>query len=256
MDDYSNKPLIDEATLIGVQFYKRVRLEEYQVQVTAQQNITEYPGLVVISKEPAIRYNLISPKTTTHKDWSTMILKSVELALLNLIINGFVELTFFTDKKLYINGLVKYDYSGYYLTVSKAYSGKDYLSSCIIKSIKATEIEYPRKKDLSLFIEHLVGGQIGSDPDHLAAKEFFAVSFAGYSEDTPFSFQDRKQFLGKYTRFEIVFTPKQKAKLVVAYENLSAISISLKQQSTHFSEYNRKIRRHIQGEFSGRLPGD
>ncbi len=256
MGNYSNKQLIDETTRWGFKFYRRVRLEEHQVQVTAQPNITDYPGLTPLSIQNDIRYNLISRKSTTHKDWTTMVLESVEFALLNLIINGFVELTFFKDKKLYLNGFLEYPYSGYYLTVAKAYSGKDYLSSCIVQSIKATEIQHPRKKNLFLFIEYLAARQIGIDEDHLAAKEFFAVSFAGYPDDAPFTFQDRKQFLGKYTRFEIIFTPKQKAKLIVAYDNLSTISTVLKQQSTHFSEYSRKIRRYIQGEFTARLPGD
>lgn len=256
MNNYPNLQLIDATILWGIRVYERVRLEEYQVQITAQQNITEYPGLTPLSIQNDIRYNLISKKTTTHRDWTTMILEGFEFALLNLIINGFVELTFFTDKKFYVNGFIQYNYNGYYLTVSKAYSGKDYLSSCIINSIKATEIKYPRKKNLSLFIKHLVDSQIGIDEDHLAAKELFAVSFAGYPDDAPFSFQDRKQFLGRYTRFEIVFTPEQKTKLVVAYENLSHITTSLKQQSKHFSEYSRKIRQHIQSEFSARFPSD
>jgi len=256
MDKYSENQLIDEATRWGFQFYKRIRLEEYQVQITAEQDITKYPGLVAISTESAIKYTVISRKSCTHKNWVPMILDSIELALLNLIINGYIELTFFIDRKFYLNGLFEYNYKGYYLTVSKAYTRKDYLSSCIIRSIKATEVEYPRKKDLSLFVEHLIAWQIGIKEDHLAPKEFFAVFLNGYSDDAPVKFQNHKQFLGKYSRFEVVFTPKQKAPLVVAYENLSKVSTSLKLQSKHFNEYSTKLRRLVQGEFTGRLPSD
>jgi len=256
MDNYSEKQLINETTRWGFQFYKRIRLEEYQVQITAQQNITKYPGLVAISKEHYIKYSKISRKSNTHTDWRPMVWESIESALLNLIINGFVELSTFKDRKFYLSGFIEYNSGGYYLTTSKAYSGPDYLSSCIVKSIKAVEEEYPLKKDLSLFITHLIDSQIGTRDYNYPTRDFLAVFLKGYDNDAPLSFQNHSQFLGEYSRFEVVFTAKQKTELMAAYDNLSKISAILRQQSKHFNEYSNQLRQWIRAEFNGRLPSD
>jgi len=256
MDDYSEKQLIDETTRWGFQFYKRIRLEAYQVQVTAQQNITEYPGLVAISKESAVKYSKISRKSSTHKDWRLMVWESIELALLNLIINGFVELTAFTDRKFYLKGFIEYNSRGYYLTVSKAYSGQDYLSSCIVKAIKTVEEKYPRKMDLSLFATQLVDEQIGTREYNYPERDFLAVFLNGYDDDAPLICQNYSQFLGECSRFEVVFIAKQKPELMTAYDDLSKIYTTLREESKYFDEYSTKFRRLISGELRGRTPSD
>ncbi len=126
-ENHVEKQAIDQTNFGRFKFYKRVRLEEYQVQVTAQQNITDYPGLLVVSKENAIRYKKMSQAFSTNTNWERVLQKSIELTLLDLIIRGVVELSIFIDKKSYFGGLVKREYIGFYLTASKVYSGKDYL---------------------------------------------------------------------------------------------------------------------------------
>jgi len=47
--------IINQTKFLGIEFYKRIRLEEHEIQINAQENITEYPGLLAIGNEPDFR---------------------------------------------------------------------------------------------------------------------------------------------------------------------------------------------------------
>ncbi len=246
----SGEHIIQQTKFLGIEFYKRTCLEEHEVQINARQNITEYPGLLAIGNEPEIKYSSLSLGPT---DWSTITYRSIELTLLDLIINEFVELTIFTDKKSYANELINFNRFNYYLIAKKTYDGHDQLSSRIVHSVKYVEKERGQKPTLSNIIKHLIDGHIGTDYYKHPQKEFLKILLSSYRAKLNWiTLQSHYRFLGMYSRHEIIIEPKQKAKLMAAYEVLQNISTTLKQESKAFYLYSDKFYEIIKSDFHRR----
>ncbi len=242
--------IIQQTTFLGINLYKRTRLEEHEIQINAQQNIAEYPGLLAIGNEPEIKYSSLS---SGHMDWRGIVYHSLELALLDLIINEFVELTVFTDKKSYASELINLNRINYYLVVKKTYEGNDHLASRIIWSVKYVEKERNEKATLANVIRHLIDGCIGTDHYKHPQKEFLEILLRTYTSKLNWlTLQSDSRLLGMYSQYEIIIEPKQKAKLKAAYEVLHDISTTLKQESRAFYLYSDKFYEIIKSDFHRR----
>ena len=149
MSNY-DKQSIHEVNFLGFKLYERIRLEEHQIEIVAQKNISEYTGLLTLSKEPEIKYSSLS---ASYVDWKIIAHQTIELTLIDLIINEFVELIAFTDEKHYVSGLIKHEYKNYRFAAKKDYSGSDYLSGHIVQSIKDTEEKDGKKANLQKVIQ-------------------------------------------------------------------------------------------------------
>jgi len=246
----SHEKIIRQIKFLGIEFYKRTRTEEHEIQINAQQNITEYPGLLAIGNEPEIKYSSLS---SGGMDWGAIVHRSFELALLDLIINEFVELTVFTDIEYFANELIHSNHTNYHLTVKKTYKGDDYLASRIIWSVKYVEKERKEKSTLENVIRHLIDGCIGSDYYNLPQKEFLEILLSTYRTKVNWlTLQHDSKLLGMYSKYEVIIQPKQKAKLRAAYEALYDISTILKEESRAFYLYSNKLYEIIQSDFHSR----
>jgi len=246
----NKEQIIHQTKFLGVEFYKRTRVEEHEIQINAQQNITEYPGLLAIGNEPEIKYSSLS---SGHMDWGSIVRHSLELVFLDLIINEFIELTVFTDKEYFFNKLAYSDHINYYLMAKKAYKGNDYLASRIIWSVKYVEKERKEKATLANVIRHLIDGCIGTDYYNHPQKEFLENLLSTYRTKVNWlTFQNDSRLLGMYSKYEVIIEPKQKAKLIAAYGALYDISTILKEESRAFYLYSDKLYEIIKSDFHRR----
>lgn len=247
----TNKQIIHELSLGSFKLYERTRLEEYEIEISAQQNITEYPGLLAISKAPEIKSGLFSADDI---DWDILVFKTIELTLFQLIINGFVELVSFNDIKSYVNGLYKQEYENYRLAVKKSYSGKDYLSGHIVQSIKDIEEKEGKKADLQKVIHYLFDGHLGNTQSYPQRKLAESILLPYHTKYDWLNLERRPRLLGMYKQLEIIIAPKKRAELAADFKTLSNILITLKKESKAFSLYSDKLYDIVNSDLNERIP--
>jgi|GEM_PF-2244354 len=244
VNDHSEKQLIDKVTPLGFPFYKRIRLEEQEVRITAPQNITEFPGLQAIVQT--------SFEQTSGMDWGIIANETIELTLLDLIINDFVELITFTDNEFFLGKLLKREYRNCHFAIKNEYSGQDILSVSLIKSIKYIEQHVGQKADLQTVIAHLLDEYLGTDIKHEYPHKVFVLQLLKqYSQHHIWITFDIYPNNSNTQRLTII--PQWKNELKRAYEILSDISWTLRNESEIFHLYNNELYDIITSEFWRRL---
>lgn len=248
MSDYSNKQLIEETTLWGIDFYKRTRVEEHEIQINAQQNITEFPGMVVAGKEPLTNSSFTAPGS----DWTKIAKQTIELTLLNLIINDFIELVVFRDAKTYLNNIFIFEYEDYHLSVKNKYSGKDYLSKSIFQSVRAIERRMKKKALLQDVIDSLIEKHLyRSEPYKQPQKSFVFELIKRYTPDHSWMTSEfRTVFFREKIELDII--PKKQEEFKNAHKTFAEIRKILRQESPAFRKYIYKLNEMIEAEFAKR----
>lgn len=245
VNDRSEQQLIDEVTPFGFPFYRRIRLEEQEVQITAHQNITEYPGLQAITQT--------SFEQISGVDWVIIANESIILTLLDLIINDFVELITFTDKEFFLGKLIKQEYRNCRFAIKNEYSGQDILSISIIKSIKYAEQQIPQKADLRAVIAHLLNEYLGIDIKHKQPHQVFIRQLLKeYSQHHTWITLDVYPTISNHPKLTII--PQWQDEFKRAYEILSDISWTLRNESEIFHLYINELYDIMESEFWQRLP--
>jgi len=244
----NREQIIHQTKLFGIEVYKRSRIEELEIQVTARQNIAEYPGLLVASHH--------LPFSSSNPSWEMMAHRSIELTLLNLIINELAELAIFTDTEHYLNNLIRREYKNYRLVIKNKYLGEDILSLSILNAIKSAEQNKSKKANLKIVIRHLLNEYFGEYKAYKRPqKEFIIKLFQEYSQKYPWmtlKVQERRFF---QNQLELDMTQKKQEELKNAHQVLSDTSLILKRQSRVLFLYTNEFHRAIHLEFRRRFKG-
>jgi len=226
----SREQVIHQIKVFGIEVYKRTRLEEHTVQVTAQQNITEYPGLLAVGKD----FFVHSPLSSPGPNWVALAHRTIELTLLDLIINEFIELIVFMDTKFYLYDLFRNEYQNYRLTTQHRYEGNDNLSASIIKSIQHINQHKRQKADLKAVIEHLLDEYLGANHAHSQPQKAFILELI-------------QRYNWDYSWITLKVDPR-------VFFQSHDISVTLKRGSKTFHLYTNEFYRIIQSEFQRRKP--
>ncbi len=243
-----HKQIIHQTKFLGIDFYKRTRIEEHEVQINAQQNITEHPGMVIAGKVPITN----SSFTELGSDWAKIAHHTIELTLLDLIINDFIELVLFKDTKSYLDNLIKNEYKNYRLAIKNKYSGKDWLSKSIFQSVKSIERSMEEKAHLRAVIESLLDKYLGgSDTFQFPQKSFVFELIKRYTPNNSWMISEvRTVFFRKRLKLEII--PQKREEFKNAYKILAQIRKTLQQESPEFRRYTSELNEIIEAEFAKR----
>jgi len=243
----THEEIIRQVKFLGIELYKRTRIEEHEIQVNAQQNIARYPGLLVASA--SIPFSSPSPS------WVMMAHRSIELTLLSLIINDFIELVIFTDTKSYLDDLFAHQYKNYRLAVKNQYSGDDILSQSIFNSVKHVEEKRNKKADVKTVVRYLLDVYLDENGTHKRPqKAFVAILLKRYDRKHQWlTIKIRKNVLFP-SKIELNITDQKQKELYEAYQTLYDILGIIKQQSHVFSLYTNEFYKIIHSEFARREP--
>lgn len=243
------KHIIHQVKFLGIGFYKRIRLEEHEIQINAQQNIIELPGLMV-----AANYFSFS---SSKPNWETMAYQTIELTLLNLIINNSVELIIFTDTKHYLYGLFNAEYKNYRLVLKDKYLEQDILSQAIINAIKNAERDKGKKTDIKTVIQYLLDGYLDRDKTYKEPqKSFMAKLFRPYNYRHLWLTVEVPEGVTFQNQIKLYITQQKQAELWNSYQILSNISTLIKRESRVFRLYTNEFHKIIHSEFERRKPRD
>ena len=241
--------IIGQIKFLGIEFYKRTRLEEHEIQITARQNITKYPGLLVTST--SIPFPAINPS------WDMIAHQSIELTLLDLIINDFVELIVFTDTKHYLDDLITNEYKNYRLVIKNEYWGKDILSQSIINAIKYVERDKGKKADLKVFIKYLLDGYLDKNKTYVRPqKTFITALYRRYDRKHSWLTVVIEEYILYPSKVKLTITQQKQAQLKKAHKTLFDIVGVIKRESRIFSLYSDEFYKIIQSEFERREPNN
>lgn len=245
----NKEQIIDQIKFLGIEFYKRTRIEEHEIQINAQQNITEYPGLLVLGKDSYLGSSLSASNPT----WSMLAYQTIELTILDLIINDFIELTVFTSKKCYLANSFKYKYKNYYLAIKNEYRGEDNLSKYLIKFIEYTTQDNHKKSNLRIIIRHLLYEYLGREkqPHKQAQKAFITALLHRYNQDCAW-LKLNTHFGVLKKKHELDMPVQKRDELKNSYNRLSHISIVLRRESQAFYKYSNVLYTIINSEFQRR----
>jgi len=238
----SEQQIIDETKIRNFHLYRRIRLEEYEVQITAQQNITEYPGLLVAG-QTYFSDSLLS----SGPDWVVTAYQIIELTLLDLIINDFIELIAFTDREFFLGKIFRRRYKNYRFAIKNTYSGEDNLAACIIKSIRETERHMRSKTDLEAIIICLLDEYLGTEVLELPPKVFITELLTEYSHNYSWITLTIYQNKSNYPKLDI--TLEKQNEFERAYEILSDIYETLRYESDTFYLYTEQLYTILESEF-------
>jgi len=231
--------IIQQTKFLGINLYKRTRLEEYEILVSGPQRITEYPGLMGCA--------LHHPFSSDNVGFNTR--RIIELTLLSLIIDDVIELVIFTDKKYYLGNIFRNEYKDYRLAVKSEYFGKDFLEQSIFNAVKFVEQNGGKKANLKAVLRHLIGQYIGRFYKPHSAQGAFMIALLGkYSK---YSWLKLRVYKGVTDReeFELRIDEKQREELKNAYQTLSNIAGTLKDNNKAFFVYSFKFHKIIYDEF-------
>jgi len=245
----NREQIIHQTKFLGIEFYKRTRIEEHEVQVTARQNITEYPGLLAISER--------LPLSAPNPSWAMMAHRSIELTILNLIINDFVELVIFTDTKHYLDDLFKQEYKNYRLAIKNEYSGEDVLSRSIFNSIKFVEKDRHKKANIKGVIRHLLDIYLDEFVVYEHPQKVFIIELLlRYSQKYSWlALKSGEKVLSK-SQIELDIISPKKEELKTAHQILFDILVAIKSQSHVFALHTKEFYKIIHAEFKRREPSD
>lgn len=239
----SHQQIIDETKFRGFHLYKRVRIEAYEVQIAAPPNITEYPGLLVAGQASFTHSQLSS----SRPDWVSIAHQIIELTLLDLIINDFIELIAFTDREFFLGKLFRRTYKNYRLAIKDRYSGEDNLAACIIKSIQYTESCMDSKADLEAVIMCLLDEYLGVTTHEFPPKVFVTELLAQYSHKHSWITLTIYQNTTNYPKLNITLEKQHEFKH--AYAVVSDISETLRYESDTFYLYSEQLYTILESEF-------
>jgi len=242
------KHIIHQTNFLGIEFYKRTRLEEHEIQINAQQNITEHPGMVVAGKEPLIN----SSFTELGSNWANIARQTIELTLLELIINDFIELVFFQDAKTYLYDTFIFDYKNYRLAIKNRYSGKDYLSKSILQSVKAVERGLKEKAVLEDVIGNLIEQYLyRNQPYKQPQRSFIFELISKYTHGNSWMTSEIRTVFFR-ERIELKIIQKKQEEFKNAYKTLTQIREILREESPAFRRYTYKLNKIIDAQFAKR----
>ncbi len=234
--------IIQQTKFLGINLYKRIRLEEYEIQVSGPQRITEYPGLVSCT--------LHHPFSSEKIGFNTR--RSIELTLLSLIIDDVIELVIFTDTKYYLGTVFEYEHKDYRLAVKREYMGKDFLAQSIFDAVKFVEKSAGKKANLKAVVRHLITQYLARVFRPHSAQGAFMISLL--RKYNKYSWLKLRVYKGATNReeFELRIDKKQREELRNAYQILSDIAGTLKNNNKAFFVYSFKFHKIIYDEFMRR----
>lgn len=239
--------IIQQTKFLGINLYKRTRIEEHEIQVIAQQNITKYSGLLVASAH--LPFSPINP------NWEMKAHSTLELALLDLIINDFVELIVFTDNKSYLSDLSMNEYKNYRLAIKNEYLGEDILPQSIIDAIKYAERNKGKRADLEAVIRYLLDGYLDRNKKHNnPEKAFITALFRRYDHKYSWVTLEVHDYILYPSKIELDITAQKQKELNKSHQILLDILNAIKKESRPFSLYTNIFYRVIYSEFERREP--
>lgn len=246
----NKEQVIHQTKLFGIEFYKRTHLEEHEIQVIARQNITQYPGLLILGKDKYLR----SPLSKPNPIWSMLAYSIIELTILDLIINGFIELNVLTDKKSYLNNFFKHESKSHRLIIKNEYLGDDNLAACIIKSVKSAAQDIPEKSNLKVVFRHLLYEYLEKNKRHSRPqKTFITALLHRYNRD--YAWVKLNTHSGVFqSKLELDIPDQKRNELENSYKILHNILVTLKRESRAFYWYSDEFHRIINSEFQRQKP--
>ncbi len=243
--------IIEQIKFLGIEFYKRTRLEEHTIQISAQQNITTHPGLLVVGKD----FFTHSPLSSPGPNWVALAYRTIELTLLDLIINEFIDLIVFTDTKFYLYDLFRNEYQNYRLITQHRYQGNDNLSASIIKSIQLTNQRKQQQADLKTVIRHLLDEYLGENHAHSQPHKAFIIELIQrYNWDYSWITLKIHPRVFFQSQSELAMPTEKREELKKAYTTLSDITVTLNRGNKAFHLYTNEFYRVIKSEFERRKP--
>lgn len=218
--------ILESNSILGFNFYKRVRLYDKPLVLKSSKIHCDDIGLYVIGKYPNLEYNFVSvfPK----QEWGTIAFHTINLAIFNLVLTGTISIHGYEDEVSYLSGLKKSKKRDYYFKIEDISTDEDLLTKSILSAINQINEEDIKIKTLRHVIQLVLDKYLGSKEVYgRPQKQFVIELLRRYSKKYDWlKIVHTEKLLGIYRDYKIeiepIYIPRIKMQhqdLIVAYKN-------------------------------------
>jgi len=243
-------------SFLGINFYTRTRLYEKKMDFTPSKIHCDDIGLYIIGKDPDLEYNFVT--ITEKKEWNLIAADTINLAILNLVLSGTIEIHEFQDEKAYLFKLIKKKIVNYRLQIIDNSNNEDFLTNSILNATSKIANSGDKIKDLSKVISKLLDSYLGANSEYSRPEKHFIVEILKkYSKKHDWlKIVSKKKMLGIYKDHKIEINRIYIPRISMQHENLIDYHSAELQKSLDYRVFRGILREILYEDFQKRLPQD
>ena len=248
------KEIISESSFLGLNIYKRIRNSEIEIEAINNYDKDFLVGLYPLVKYPKLEYDYIS--LYQQKDWDKTVVELFYKGFMHLLCVKAIKIYSFKDKKS-IFGIINFKVNGFYIKTDEPYFTEDIFLNLILKSIKAVNLKYKKKRDLFYNIKFIVDDFLGTSEYSRPEKKFITRLIKRYTRKYNWlELEKESKYLGLVSKYKVRIEESRLLLLNDSFRKLSTISIKEKPSNINLGYFERALTIIVKRDFEGRYPSD
>jgi hypothetical protein len=251
------KRIISKVTFLGLNFYKRVRLEEKEILFGNKYDQKFNLGLYPLKKYPKLEYDYIS--LFQQKDWDKTVDELFYKAFCHLFYSNEVNVFLFKDKKHFLFNCFTLSQVGYELKTQGNVYNEDVFLNLILKKIYQTNSKYKEKSDLESIIEEIINDSLGSKVNEYnnPEKKFITNLLTEYAKKYSWiKLEKESKYLGMISKYKVNIDVNKLNALKKGFRKLNELSINERNSNIEFIAFEKELSRIVSYDFKRRYPSN